>query len=148
MSAAYRQTLKRLSLKVTPKRVALLEILADEMVYLCPEEIWRRMQRRFSTIGLPTVYRNLEELAEGGVISKVLHPDRKLYYYYCANSDHHHHFICLSCRRVEDVAFCAERELTREVTEKIRGKVLSHILQINGLCRRCLPRSRRRSHAS
>lgn len=148
MPESYQQTLRRLSLKVTPKRVAILEILDGELVYLGAEEVWRLMKERFKRIGLPTVYRNLEDLAEGGVISKVLHPDRKLYYYYCPNRDHHHHFICLSCRRVEDVAFCAEREIAREVTEKIRGRVLSHILQINGLCRHCLKDAGRNNRAN
>ncbi|MFZ5996773.1 MAG: Fur family transcriptional regulator [Nitrospirota bacterium] len=143
MHGDYIQTLKNLNLKTTPKRLAILEILADEFVYMGPDDIWKRMKERFRRIGLPTVYRNLEELAEGGVISKVIHPDRKLYYYFCKNRDHHHHFICVSCRRVEDVSFCAEREITMEVTEKIKGRVLSHILQINGLCRKCSHKEKR-----
>jgi len=134
----FQQTLRNLNLKATPKRIALLEVLDDEPVYLSPEDIWHRMKKRFGRLGLPTVYRNLEELYEGGVISRVLHPDRKLYYYLCRNEEHHHHFICVSCRRVEDVRFCAEKELQEVVREDIRGKVLSHILQINGLCRLCL----------
>jgi Fe2+ or Zn2+ uptake regulation protein len=134
----FQQTLRNLNLKATPKRIALLEVLDDEPVYLSPEDIWQRMKKRFGRLGLPTVYRNLDELHEGGVISRVLHPDRKLYYYLCRNEEHHHHFICVSCRRVEDVRFCAEKELQEVVKEDIRGKVLSHILQINGLCRLCL----------
>lgn len=133
----YNRALKDLNLKVTPKRIAVLEILAGEFVYLGPDEIWKKMKKRFRRIGLPTVYRNLEELAAGGVISKVIHPDRKLYYYFCANRDHHHHFICVSCRKVEDITFCAAREIEEEVAGKIKGRVLSHILQINGLCENC-----------
>ncbi|MEW5744596.1 MAG: transcriptional repressor [Nitrospirota bacterium] len=145
MQCSYHQTLKRLNLKATPKRLAILDILAGELVYLGPEEVWARLKERFRRVGLPTVYRNLEELSEGGVISKVIHPDRKLYYYYCRNEGHHHHFICISCRKVEDVAFCAEQEITREVAEKIKGRVLSHILQINGLCRKCVGKEKRRA---
>ena len=52
-------------MKSTPKRIALLEILDDEWVYLSPEDIWHRMKKRFRSIGLPTVYRNLEELPDG-----------------------------------------------------------------------------------
>ena len=138
MKPDFQQILRGLNLKSTPKRVALLEVLDDERVYLSPEDIWSRMKKRFRRLGLPTVYRNLEELYEGGVISRVIHPNRQLYYYLCRNAEHHHHFICVSCRGVEDVNFCAEKELQDVVRDGIKGKVLSHILQINGLCHRCL----------
>ena len=133
----YSEFLKRLQLKATPRRVELLKILAGESGYAGPEEIWQKMKRKFNRMGLPTVYRILEELSEKGVISKIIHPSRQLYYYYCGNAEHHHHFICVSCRKVEDLNFCATREIEKEVARHLKGKVLSHILQINGLCEPC-----------
>jgi len=132
--------LRTLNLKSTPKRLAVLEILAEEDTYISPEEIWRSMKERFSRIGLPTVYRILEELADGGVISKVIHPNRQLYYYFCRNRQHHHHFICLSCRKVADVEACGLERIEEQVRERMGGTVLSHILQVNGLCSACIER--------
>ena len=134
---SYSHSLKSLKLKATPKRLAVLELLGQEMTYVSPEEIWQKLKGEFGTIGLPTVYRILEELAEGGVITKVLHSNRQLYYHFCPNRDHHHHFICVACRRVEDVEICGLESMEREVGEKIGGKVLSHVVQVNGLCREC-----------
>ena len=133
--------LKDLNLKATPKRIALLEILKKESTYLSPEEIWDKMKKRFARIGLPTIYRILEELAEGDIISKIAHPNRQLYYYYCKNTHHHHHFVCLSCRNVSDIDLCILTELEKEVAENLEGKMLSHIMQVNGLCKGCLNRS-------
>ena len=131
--------LKDLGLKETPKRRAVLEVLADEPGFLSPEEIWRVLKVRFETIGLPTVYRNLEELAGGGVISTVIHPTRQLYYYFCTgNTGHHHHFICTSCRRVEDIPKCTVAAMEGEIVTRTGGKITSHIVQFNGLCRDCL----------
>jgi Fe2+ or Zn2+ uptake regulation protein len=130
--------LRNLNLKITPKRLALLDILMNESSYLSPEEIWTKMKKQFRKIGLPTIYRNLEELSERNIISKVTHPNRQLYYYFCPNRSHHHHFVCLSCRSVEDINFCALDELQKEVKRKLNGKVISHILQVNGYCRNCL----------
>ena len=138
MKSDFQPLLKGLSLKSTPKRIALLEILDDENIYLSPESIWKKMQQRFKRIGLPTVYRILDELHEGNIISRVIHPNRQLYYYLCRNEEHHHHFICVSCSRVEDLHFCAEKEIESLVVKDMKGQVLSHILQINGLCSRCL----------
>ena len=130
-------TLKDLRLKTTPKRLAVLELLAEEKTYVSPEEIWNRLKQQFTRIGLPTVYRILDQLAEGGIISKVIHPNRQLYYYFCPNREHHHHFICLSCRKVEDFDFCGMEQIERQVSERMGGRVLSHIVQVNGLCHSC-----------
>jgi len=138
------ESLRRLKLKVTPKRIAIMEILMQETGYLSPEEIWRKMKKRFHRVGLPTVYRNLEELAEGDIIAKIDHPSRQLFYYFCGNSEHHHHFVCLSCRNVDDIEFCAIHELRREIRKKLNGEVMSHTLQVNGLCRKCRQREGKR----
>lgn len=129
--------LKSLNLKVTPKRLAILDILAAASVYLGPEEVWKRMKKRFKKIGLPTIYRNLEDLANGGIIIKIIHPDRKLYYYLCRNDGHHHHFICVSCKKVEDISFCGVGEIEKEVKNNLKGHVVSHLLQVYGLCEGC-----------
>lgn len=142
MKEELKASLRRLNLKVTPKRLAILEILMRGAGYLSPEEIWSEMKGRFGRIGLPTVYRNLEELAEGNIIFKITHPNRQLYYFFCGNNEHHHHFVCLSCRNVDDINFCAIHELQKEVTKKLNGAVISHILQVNGLCRACLQKKR------
>ncbi|HOV90727.1 MAG TPA: transcriptional repressor [Syntrophorhabdaceae bacterium] len=131
-------TLKSLGLKVTPKRLAIMEVLAYESTYLSPEEIRSRLKNRFKNIGLPTVYRNLEDLANGGIIIKIIHPDRKLYYFYCGNREHHHHFVCILCKRVEDISFCGLEEIKKEVEISLKGHMVSHMLQVYGFCRRCL----------
>ena len=127
-------------LKATPKRLAILETLASDSVYLSPEDVWLRLKKRFNSMGLPTVYRNLEDLANQGIVIKVVHPDRKLYYYYCPNTEqHHHHFVCTSCRKVEDISFCGLDEIEKEVRRKLKGNVVSHLLQVFGFCKECAP---------
>lgn len=131
------QALKDVGLKVTPKRLAILAIMARERVYLSPEEIWGKLKGQLTKVGLPTVYRNLEELSEGGIINKIIHPDRKLYYYYCENGSHHHHFVCIACRKVQDLEFCGEEQIIKEVQGTLKGKVVSHLFQVYGLCQGC-----------
>lgn len=138
MNREHVEALKEVGMKATPKRLALLEALNALSCYASPEELWRKVRDRFERLGLPTVYRNLEELAQSGVLSKVIHPNRQLYYFFCGNRTHHHHFVCLSCRRVEDLPACGIEALANEVQKNYGGRVISHILQLNGLCRTCL----------
>jgi len=133
--------LRELRLKVTSRRRAVLEVMTAESTFLSPEEIWQKVRRLVRNVGLPTVYRILDELASAGVITKVLHDNRQLYYYLCTNTGHHHHFVCLACRKVEDVNLCGVEALEQEVAERIKGALFSHTLQLQGLCRECFERS-------
>jgi Fe2+ or Zn2+ uptake regulation protein len=135
----FQTSIRKLHLKATPKRLAILDILASEPVYTSPEKVWEKMKGRFGKIGLSTVYRNLEDLAQGGLLIKIVHPDRKLYYYFCHNREasHHHHFVCVSCRRVLDLSFCGLEEIRKEVESNLKGTVVAHLVQVFGLCERC-----------
>ena len=132
-----RALLKRLKLKVTPKRLEILNCLGKEPHYLSADEVWHRIKLTVASIGLPTVYRILDEMVAAGVITRIFLTDRKLYYFLCANQEHHHHFVCESCRRVEDLEQCALGEGALETVQRSGGHVTSHILQINGLCGAC-----------
>ena len=132
--------LKRLSLKVTPRRLAVLEVMAGEDTFLSAEEVWTKVRGRIKSVGLPTVYRILEELAGGGMLTRVIRDNRQLYYHFCRNDQHHHHFVCVSCRKVEDIESCVIDVLEREVSERIKGTLFSHIVQVEGLCRACTER--------
>lgn len=134
MTENFAGLLRALNLKATPQRLAILDIMQGEKVFLAPDELQTRLRARRGRIGLPTVYRNLEEMAQKGVLTKILHPNRQLYYYFCANPEHHHHFVCLECRTVADIEHCGFAEMARHVD----GEISSHIVQLLGRCRRCL----------
>jgi len=145
----FQSILRNSRLKATPKRLAILDVLAKEETYLSPEDVWKRLKEHFVSMGLPTVYRNLEQLSDENIIFKVIHPNRQLYYYYCHNTDHHHHhFICTNCKKVEDLTFCGMKEIEEEVKGKLRGNVVSHLLQVFGFCKECkrneLPKQKQR----
>lgn len=130
--------LKKLKLKVTPKRLEVMCCLSDEPSFLSAEEVWQRLkQRHHIRIGLPTVYRILDELAEAGIITRIFMSDRKQYYFLCSNPGHHHHFVCESCRRVEDVEYCGLEDVISTMAHYSGARITSHILQINGVCGTC-----------
>lgn len=129
--------LRQLGLKATPRRLEVMQCLVGERMYLSADEVWNRIRVRLDSIGLPTVYRILDELAEARVITRIFSADRKQYFFMCANQEHHHHFVCDSCRRVVDFAQCGLEGLAGEIASSTGGRVLSHILQVNGLCAEC-----------
>jgi len=129
--------LKQLKLKVTPRRQEIMNCLGSEPSYLSADEVWGRIKPRLGSIGLPTVYRILDELAEAGVVTRIFLSDRKQYYFLCANQGHHHHFVCESCRRGGGGHKCAWDAVARGIRRGSGGRVTSQILQINGICGSC-----------
>ena len=131
--------LKKLKLKVTPQRLEVMHCMASEPSYLSADEVWSRVKPILGSLGLPTVYRILDELTEAGVVSRIFRSDRKQYYHLCPNQSHHHHFVCETCRRVEDVDVCG-LDGVAQVIRRTGASVTSHILQINGVCGECIKR--------
>lgn len=137
MDEVFKGLLRSLGLKVTPRRLAVLEVMAEEGTILSAEQVWTKARARVGNVGLPTIYRILEELEHAGRVTRVVQEDRQSYYYFCSNEHHHHHFVCVSCKKVEDLDLCLSEGLRREISERIKGTLFSHIIQLQGLCRRC-----------
>jgi Fe2+ or Zn2+ uptake regulation protein len=134
----YLKILKSHSLKVTPRRKAVLDIFLSEEKYLGPYDMRQRLLKKKINIGLPSVYRILQEFKEAGILVEVARADKQLYYGLCTMPDcDHHHFICKKCNKVEEVGFCNFDEIARFIAKKLKAKVLQHTLHIEGLCAAC-----------
>lgn len=126
--------LKKKGLKVTPRRLAMISLFAESGKHLTPEEVWGLLRKNFKKCGFPGVYRNLESLAECGILTRIKQSDRKRHYGLCtAGKGHHHHITCVECGKVEDIGTCAI-----EGKKKIKKfEVLGHFVQIDGICPDC-----------
>lgn len=129
--------LREQGFKVTAQRLDVMLCLDGAGCCLSAEEIRQRLEQRACRIGLPTVYRILDELAAAGIITRIFMPNRKQYFYLCSNREHHHHFVCEACRRVEDVHYCGLDGVISEMALRSGASITSHILQINGVCGAC-----------
>ncbi|MGE0268680.1 MAG: Fur family transcriptional regulator [Candidatus Omnitrophota bacterium] len=134
----YIDSLKNSGFKITPKRLAIIELFLKENRVLTPDEVWVPLKKDFGQLGLPSVYRNLESLVECGVLTKIHQFDNKRYYGLCHAPDHthhHHHIVCTTCGKVGEFEGCQLTEI-----KKIKGfKVLRHFVQLEGLCTDCQP---------
>src|SRR5579871_399957 len=101
--------------RVTPKVRAVLKLFLERGSVLDPFEVRNRLQKRFKGVGLPTVYRILEGLANCGILLTAPNEDRQLRYFICRGigAGHHHHFICLKCGKVEEINLCLMEKVER-----------------------------------
>lgn len=130
----YFNKIREKGLKLTPLRKAIVKLFMDRISHMTPEDAWAGLKDKFDRCGLPSVYRNLESLVECGILTRIQQFDNKKHYGLCTSKkEHHHHIVCIKCGKVDAVSGCSIAE-----KKEIKGyKVISHYLQINGICDNC-----------
>ncbi|MEX0329935.1 MAG: Fur family transcriptional regulator [Puniceicoccaceae bacterium] len=86
----------------TRQRLAIEEVFQKEKRPLTPPEIHKGAKRILPQIGLRTIYRQLKDMSEEGLIVGVDYPGQPLRYEWVSHG-HHAHFICRRCDRVYDL---------------------------------------------
>jgi len=135
MHIEYLRKLKQDHFKITPKRRAILDLFDKKDKCLTPEIIWDHLKKTFKQSGLPSVYRNLDLFVKQGILIRIDRDERKRYYALCHDHSghHHHHIVCVECGKVDDFPVCHFPDI-----KDVKGyKVLSHSMQINGICKAC-----------
>lgn len=122
-------------MKMTRHRRAILEALEESKQHPTADEVYHRVRRQMPRISLGTVYRNLDLLAERGVIAR-LAPGEDGRRRYDANSEPHTHARCLRCGKMEDVGEAGGLDWRR-----LKNATDFHItgcrIELSGLCPEC-----------
>ncbi|MGE5578267.1 MAG: Fur family transcriptional regulator [Syntrophothermus sp.] len=124
--------------RLTPQRELILEILAENSDrHLSAEEIYDLIRRKNPDVGLATVYRTLELLADLKVIQGINFGDGCARYEFTGDKHHHHHLICLECGEVEEVDDDLLEKLEQSIEDKHHFKIIDHQVKFYGVCQRC-----------
>lgn len=118
------------------KRDAVDGLMRESDTFRSAQDIHHQLRSRGQSIGLATVYRNLQALAETGVVDVLRNEDGEVLYRRCTPK-HHHHLVCRGCGRVQELSSTGvERWAERAAVE--HGYVeVSHTVEIFGLCPVC-----------
>jgi len=121
--------------RATPSRRILLEVLFEAEDHCSAEELATAVQARAPDVHLSTIYRNLEDLQQLGVIvhSHLGHGPAT----YQLASSAHAHFICESCGRAIEAPNELFRGLARAARERHGFTIDPHHFAIVGRCASC-----------
>jgi Fur family transcriptional regulator, ferric uptake regulator len=122
--------------RVTPRRLEVLEELAREPDDVTAQTLWSRLRERKSRTGLATVYRTLGLLSEAGVVDVLSHHGGEQCYRLCGEA-HHHHLVCERCHRVVEVEKCDLGGWVDKAAKRHGFVATDHRVEISGLCRDC-----------
>jgi Fur family ferric uptake transcriptional regulator len=122
-------------LRNTRQRQVILEELKKLKSHPTADELYEIVRKILPRVSLGTIYRNLELLANEGLIQKLDHAGGRSRF--DGNPHNHYHVRCLRCGRVDDVMAEPLRSVDR-LGHGIEGyKIVGHRLEYIGVCRRC-----------
>lgn len=123
----------------TRQRATIAEVLAELEEFRTAQDIHDLLRRRGDSVGLATVYRNLQAMAEAGEVDVVRTPDGQASYRACgeATHAHHHHLICRVCGRTLEVEFEGVEELIAALAAQHGFTDVDHSFELHGLCATC-----------
>jgi Fe2+ or Zn2+ uptake regulation protein len=125
--------LKEHALKVTPQRQKLLELLEKEG-HLSIESLYEQMRESFPNVSLATIYKNLNQMEEYGLLKEIKLPERKSVYEITKGP--HMHMVCDRCGKVEDIII-GTASLVEEA-ERLSGYAISEsFVTFRGICPDC-----------
>ena len=123
------------NMRLTTQRQIILEELSKVTSHPTANEVYDMVRKRLPRIGLGTVYRNLELMAESGVILKLeVGGTQKRF---DATTDLHYHIRCTECGRVDDIDLPVQNQINQIASDNTDYKVLTHHIEFSGICQSC-----------
>jgi Fur family ferric uptake transcriptional regulator len=122
--------------KLTPQRKVVLDAMAITHERFTSDDIFAVIHPEHPEIGLVTIYRTLNILAEAGLVCEV-HTGKRRSYIMRRPSEHHHHLVCIECGAVVDFAGCDLSKLEEQLAAETGFKIGGHLLEFSGFCRDC-----------
>lgn len=120
----------------TRQRKAVVAALGDVDDFRSAQDIHALLRQRGDDVGLTTVYRTLQALADAGEIDVLRTPDGEAVYRQCSTG-HHHHLVCRTCGlTVEIEGPTVETWASRTARDHGFAEV-EHTFEIFGLCQAC-----------
>ena len=129
----YTDILREHNLKATPQRLAITDILYKQG-HINIESLSEVMIKKFSSISLATIYKNINLMLENSLIEEVKIPHAKPVYE--LTKEAHSHLVCEECGEIQDIMINLEK-IIEETSKSSTFKIKSSDLALSGLCKNC-----------
>lgn len=127
------------TLRHTRQRAAVSALLEELDGFHSAQELHAMLRDRGEKVGLTTVYRTLQGLADSGEVDVLRQPGGEHRYRQCSE-EHHYHLVCRSCGTAVEVAGPAVESWAVRVAAQHGYTDVSHTLEIFGTCPACTAR--------
>jgi Fur family ferric uptake transcriptional regulator len=123
---------------MTRQRAAVTRALQGASGFQSAQALHDTMRHNGDNVGLTTVYRHLQSLADAGEVDVLRTDDGEAVYRRCAGENHHHHLVCRSCGTTVEVTGPAVEKWAAQVATEHGFREVSHTVEVFGTCARCI----------
>lgn len=135
--ATVQPSVPKLGARNTRQRTAIVTVLQELDTFASAKAIHEALRERDVKVGLTTVYRTLQSLAEIEAVD-VLHTTAgESLYRHCLSEHHHHHLVCTECGRTEEIDGGPVETWARSVAQAHGFTLTGHDADVFGLCAEC-----------
>jgi Fur family ferric uptake transcriptional regulator len=122
---------------MTRQRTAVTRALSAADGFQSAQALHDAMRHAGESVGLTTVYRHLQALADAGEVDVLRTADGEAVYRRCAAEEHHHHLVCRDCGTTVEVTGPAVETWAAAVAKKHGFRDVSHTVEVFGTCPSC-----------
>lgn len=125
------------AVRATRQGDAVAAALAATDAFTSAQDLHARLRAQGDSVGLTTVYRHLQVLADRGEVDVLRREDGETLYRRCATDSHHHHLVCRRCGRTVEIAGPEIEVWTTQVAAAEGFVDVTHTVEISGVCGEC-----------
>jgi len=122
-------------MKFSRQREMILNQVRSFPIHPTADQVYTALKAENPNLSLGTVYRNLNQLSEMGMLLKIRIADGSDRF--DGRTDDHYHMVCDDCKQVYDVELTELDELNNTITEKYGHQLTVVTLNLNGICCEC-----------
>jgi Fur family ferric uptake transcriptional regulator len=119
--------------------VAVASVLDEVDDFRSAQQLHALLRDRGEGVGLTTVYRTLQQLADAGEVDVLRTDDGEAIYRRCSTG-HHHHLVCRHCGRTVEVEGPAVEKWAQRVAAEHGFADVEHTVEVFGTCATCTRR--------
>ncbi len=123
-------------MRMTSQREIILEELKKLKNHPTADELYLVVKKRLPRISLATVYRNLEQMSEAGIIKKLEYSGRQKRFDGATHP--HNHIHCIRCGRIADVKTRPGNSVHSIIKDAAGFQVIDDQIEFTGICPDCL----------
>ncbi len=121
----------------TRQRTAVVDALNSVDEFASAQDIHQLLLKQEKKVGLTTVYRTLQQLADIDAIDTLQDDSGETLYRRCAMEAHHHHLVCTQCRTTVEIDGGPVEDWAASTAQAHGFHKTGHTAEIFGLCESC-----------